>query len=110
MINGFEDFQKVGREGMNKALESFGAVSKSWQTLASETAGYSKASFEEGAAHFEKLLGAKSIDVAFEAQTDYLRTSYEKAVGQAARFGELYMDLVKEATKPFEALVPPTKK
>ena len=110
MINGFEDFQKASRDGMSKALESFGAVSKSWQTLASETAGYSKASFEEGAAHLEKLLGAKSVDVAFEAQTDYLRASYEKAVGQAARFGELYMDLVKEATKPFEGFVPATKK
>jgi phasin family protein len=110
MINGFEDIQKAGRDGMSKALESFGAVSKSWQTLASETAGYSKASFEEGAAHLEKLLGAKSIDVAFEAQTDYLRASYEKAVGQAARFGELYMDLVKEATKPFEGFVPAAKK
>jgi len=110
MINGFEDFQKAGREGMTKAIESFGAVSKSWQTLASETAGFSKASFEEGAAHLEKLLGAKSVDVAFEAQTDYLRASYEKAVGQAARFGELYMDLVKEATKPFEGFVPAAKK
>ena len=110
MINGFEDFQKAGRDGMTKTIESFGAVSKSWQTLASETAGYSKASFEEGAAHLEKLLGAKSIDVAFEAQTDYLRASYEKAVGQAARFGELYMDLVKEATKPFEGFVPAAKK
>ncbi len=110
MINGFEDFQKAGREGMTKTIESFGAVSKSWQTLASETAGFSKASFEEGAAHLEKLLGAKSVDVAFEAQTDYLRASYEKAVGQAARFGELYMDLVKEATKPFEGFVPAAKK
>jgi phasin family protein len=110
MINGFEDFQKAGRDGMNRALETFGAASKSWQTLASETAGYSKASFEEGVAHLEKLMGAKSIDVAFEAQTDYLRSSYEKAVGQAQRFGELYMDLVKEATKSFEGFVPATKK
>jgi phasin family protein len=110
MINEFEDFQKAGREGMTKALDSFGAVSKSLQTLANETAGYSKTSFEEGAAHLEKLLGAKSIDVAFEAQTDYLRSSYEKAVGQAARFGELYLDLVKEATKPFEGFVPVAKK
>ena len=106
MINGFEDFQKAGREGMTKTIESFGAVSKSWQTLASETAGFSRQAFEEGAAHFEKLLGAKSIDVAFEAQTDYLRSSYEKAVGQVARFGELYLDLVKDAAKPFEGVVP----
>jgi phasin family protein len=110
MINGFEDAQKAGKEGMSKAMESFGALSKGMQTLASETAGFSKKSFEEGAAHVEKLLGAKSIDVAFAAQTDFLRSSYEKAVGQAARFGELYLDLVKEAAKPFEDLVPTAKK
>ena len=110
MINGFEDVQKAGKESVSKALESFGALSRGLQTMASETAGYSKQSFEEGAAHVEKLLGAKSIDVAFEAQTDFLRSSYEKAVGQATRFGELYMDLVKQATKPFEDLVPTSKK
>ena len=110
MINGFEDVQKAGRESMSKALESFGAWSRGLQTMASETAGYSKQTFEEGAAHVEKLLGAKSVDVAFEAQTDFLRNSYEKAVGQAARFGELYLDLVKETAKPFEGLVPTAKK
>ena len=106
MISNIDDVQKAGRENMGRALESFGAFSRGWQTLASETAGFSRQAFEEGAAHFEKVLGAKSIDVAFEAQTDYLRSSYEKAVGQAARFGELYLDLVKDAAKPFEGVVP----
>ena len=106
MINGFEDIQKAGSEGMSRALESFGAFSRGLQTLASETAGFSKRSFEDNAAHLEKLMGAKSIDVAFEAQSDYLRSSYEKAVGQAARFGELYLDLIKETAKPFEGFVP----
>jgi len=110
MINGLEDVQKAGREGMTKAIESFGVWSRGLQTLASETAGYSKQSFEEGAAHVEKLLGAKSIDVAFEAQSNFLRSSYEKAVGQAARFGEIYLDLVKEASKPFEDFVSTAKK
>ena len=71
-------------------------LSRGWQTLASETAGFSKKSFEEGAAHLEKMLGAKSIDVAFEAQSDFVRSSYEKAVAQATRMGELYIDLVKD--------------
>ena len=110
MMNGLEDAQKAGREGMSRAMESFGALSRSWQALASETAGFSKKSFEDSAAHVEKLLGAKSIDVAFEAQSEFVRSSYEKAVGQAARFGELYMDLVKDVTKPFEGFVPSVKK
>jgi hypothetical protein len=110
MVNGFEDVQKVGQENMNRALESFGALSRGWQTLADETAEYSKKAFEASAAHVEKLLAAKSLDVAVEAQTDFVRSSYETAVGQAARFGELYLGLVKDATKPFEGLVPSAKK
>jgi phasin family protein len=110
MMNGFEDVQKAGREGMTRAVETFGTLSRGWQTLASETAGFSKQSFEDGAAHMEKLLGAKSIDVAFEAQSEYVRSAYEKAVGQATRIGELYMDLVKDMTKSFEDLVPSAKK
>jgi phasin family protein len=110
MAYAFDEVQKAGRDGMNRAIESFGALSRGWQTLANETAGFSKQSFEEGAAHVEKLLGAKSLDVAFQAQSDYLRSAYERAVGQAARFGELYLDLVKDATKPFEDVVPTVKK
>ena len=110
MINGFEDIQKAGRDNMNRTLESFGALSRGWQTLASETAGYSKQALEDGAAHVEKLMGAKSLDVAFEAQANFARTTYEKAVGQAARFGELYVGLVREAVKPFEDAVSAAKK
>ena len=110
MINGFEDFQKVGRENMSRALESFGALSRGLQTLASETAGFSKRSFEDGATHLEKIMGAKSIDVAFEAQSDYLRSSYETAIGQAARLGELYVDLLREAARPFEGVIPTARK
>jgi phasin family protein len=110
MINGFEDVQKASHDSMTKALESFGAWSRGLQALATETAGYSRQSFQESAAHLEKLLGAKSVDVAFEAQTNFLRSSYEKAVGQAARIGEIYLDVVKEASKPFEDLVPTAKK
>ena len=74
--------------------------------LASETAGYSKQALEDGAAHFEKLLGVKSLDGAVQAQSEFLKSSYEKAIGQATRFGELYVDAVKHAAKPFEGLVP----
>lgn len=110
MINGFDDVQKVGQDNLNRALESFSALSRGWQTLANEAAGFSKQAFEEGTAHLEKLMGAKSVDVAMQAQTDYLRSAYNKATGQAARIGELYLDVVKDAAKPFETVAPITKK
>jgi hypothetical protein len=93
MINGFEDVQKVGRESASRAVQSFGALSRGWETLASETAGYSKQAIEDGAAHVERLLGVESFDNAVAAQTEFATASYEKAVGQATRLGELYLDI-----------------
>jgi hypothetical protein len=102
MINGFADVQKAGQEHLNRTMQSFGALSRGWQALAAETAGFSKQSFDDGAAFFEKLASVKSFDVAVATQADFVKASYEKAVGQAARMGELYLDVVKDVVKPFE--------
>lgn len=110
MINGFEDLQKVGTENVNKALESFGAFSKGLQAIAAESADYSKKAFDEAAGYVERLLGVRSIDRAVEVQADYLKTSYEAAVGQATKVGELYADVAKAAMKPFDGYFPATVK
>jgi hypothetical protein len=105
MITGFEDFQKFGKTNMDVALKSFGNLTKGVQTIALEMADYSKRSFEEGAAVAEKLAGAKSLDKAFEIQSEYVKSSYEGFVAQATKIGELYVDLAKEAYKPLEGAV-----
>ncbi len=105
MINGFEDFQKLGKENMDQAMKSFGSFSKGFQALATEMADYSKKSLEDGASTFEKLMSAKSLDKAVEIQSDYVKSSYEGFVAQATKVGELYADLAKDAYKPFEGMV-----
>ena len=110
MMNGFDDVQKVGREGMDRAVQSFSALGRGWQALASEMAGYSKQAVEDGAAHFEKLIGVNSLDVAVEAQVEFLKTSSAKAIEQAARFGDLSLGVLKDAARPFEGFVPTTSK
>jgi hypothetical protein len=110
MLNGFDDVQKVGRESMNRTLESFGAASKGLQAIAVEAANYSKRSFEQGAAHVEALMGVKSLDRAVEAQVDYVRSAYVEVVGQATRMGELYVDLAREVVRPYEGLLPTVAK
>jgi hypothetical protein len=102
MMEKFEEFQKIGKENMEQALKSFGAVQKSAQAIAVEVADYSKKSFEQGSAAFEKLLGARSLDTAIEIQTTYFKTAYEGFVAEATKLGELYTDLAKETYKPFE--------
>jgi hypothetical protein len=103
-----EDMQKLGKNGMETAMNSMGALSKSAQAIMTEIADYSKKSMEGSAAHWEKLMGMKSLETAMEAQSAYLKSSYESFVAEATKIGELYVDLAKEAYKPFEGALAKT--
>jgi hypothetical protein len=100
-----DPMQKFGKDGMEMALTSFGAWTKNAQAIATEVVDYSKKSFEGSAAAWEKLMGTKSLDKAVEVQSEYLKSSYEDFVAEAAKLGELYADLAKEAYKPFEGAI-----
>ena len=106
MMNGIEEFQKASKESMTKAMESYGALSRACRRLQPSQLTFPKSHSEEGAAHLETLMGAKSFDVALEAQTDFVKASYEGAVSQATKIGELYADLAKDTMKPFEGFLP----
>ncbi len=98
-----EEMQNLGKNNMDMALTSFGAWSKGAQAIAVEVVDYSKKTAESSAAAWEKLMGAKSLEKAMEVQTEYLKSSYEGFVAEAAKLGELYVDLAKEAYRPFES-------
>jgi hypothetical protein len=97
-----DDMQKFGKDGMDMAMNSLGAWTKAAQAIAVEVVDYSKKSAESSAAAWEKLMGAKSVEKAMEVQTEYLKSSYEGFVTEATKLGELYVDLAKEAYRPFE--------
>ena len=103
-----DQMNKFGQDSMDMALNSFGAWTKNAQAIASEVADYSKKAFEDSAAAWEKLIGAKSLEKAMELQNEYLKSSYEDFIAQSTKLGELYVDLAKEAYKPFEGMLAKT--
>jgi phasin family protein len=100
-----DEMQRLGKDNMDMALNSFGVWGKSAQAIMVEVVDYSKKSVEGSAAAWEKLLGAKSFEKAVEVQNDYLKSSYEGFVAEATKLSELYADLAKEAYKPFESAI-----
>ena len=109
MVKNFEDLQQVGKDNMDSALKTWGALSKGAQAIAVEMADYSKKSFEDGTAALEKLFGVKSFDKAIEVQTEFAKTAYEGFVAEATKLGELYAGLAKETYKPFETIMAKAK-
>ncbi len=102
MIKSFEDLQKLGQANPDTAMRLVGEWSKGWQTIATEMTDYSKRSFEDGTATFEKLLSAKTIEQAYEIQSSYAKRAYEEYVQQMSKIGSFYSDIAKEAYKPVE--------
>ena len=109
MVKNLEDLQQVGKENMDTALKSWGAISKGSQAIAVEMADYSKKAFEDSTAALEKLFGVKSLDKAIEVQTEYAKTAYEGFVAEATKLSELCADLAKETYKPFETIIAKAK-
>jgi len=97
-----QDLPKFGKETLESAFSSFGTWSKGAQAIATEVMDYSKKSIEESAAAWERIVGAKTLENAFEVQSQYVKSSYEDFVAEATKLGDLYVDFAKEAYKPFE--------
>jgi phasin family protein len=97
-----DEMQKLGKDSMETAMNSFGAWSKSAQAIMVEVVDYSKKSVEGSAAAWEKMVAAKTPEKAMQVQSEFLKSAYEDFVAEATKLGELYVDLAKEAYKPFE--------
>jgi hypothetical protein len=112
MIKDFNDIQKMSNANVDATVQSFEGVTKATQAIATEIADYTKRSFEDGTKTMENLLRAKSLDKAFEVQTECAKAAYESYVSEVTKLGELYSDLAREVFKPYQsfvAKVTPTK-
>ena len=102
MIKNFDEMQKLSQSNMDAAMKAFGEWNKGWQAIAAEITDYTKKSFEEGTATFEKLASVKSVEQAIEIQTGYAKRAYDGYMHQMSKIGGMYAELAKEAYKPVE--------
>ena len=100
-----DEFQKVGKEGFDTAVRSYGEVNKGFQAVVAEVTNYSKKAVEDGTRAFEQLAGAKSVEQAIEIQSQYAKKAYENHIAQMTKLGEMYVSLTREAFKPIQDAV-----
>ena len=102
MDQAFEEFQKVGKDGFDAAVRSFGEVNKGFQAIAAEVTGYQKQAFEDSTRTFEQLIGAKSFEQAIEIQSQYAKRAYDAYAAEVSKLGELYVGLARTAYQPLK--------
>ena len=100
-----EDIQQYGKQHIESVVASATTVQTGLQAIASAYGEYTKKSFEDTKSFVEKLSGVKSLDKAFEVQTDYAKSAYETFVAESQKIAGMYSDLAKQSFKPLEGLV-----
>jgi len=103
MTTGLDNTQQAGNGQLNGV--DFSSFSTTLQAIFTEGADYTKKSMEGRMAVVEKLLGAKSLEIVVQIQSDYAKTAYADFVAQATKMGELYSNLAKAAFKPAEQVI-----
>ncbi len=97
---GFSKLADFNRESMEAWMASAGAIAKGVEKAASENSAFAKASYEDTLAAFKAATASKSVQEAMSIQTDYLRSVFEKNLGQFNKLAEQWVATTKEAAEP----------
>src|SRR3990170_6586487 len=90
-----EEFQKVGKDGFDATVRSFGEVNKGFQAITAKVTDYYKKAFEDGTRAFEQLIGAKSFEQVWEIQSQYAKKAFDAYIAHSSKLGEMYVDLAR---------------
>jgi phasin family protein len=94
------DFQKGTFEAM---VASAGSLAKGVEKLTSEQTAFAKSTYEDGVAAAKAAATSKSVQEALDIQSDYLRSAFEKNLGQFNKMADFWISTTKEAAEPITA-------
>jgi hypothetical protein len=100
-----EEFQTAGKDNYEAMVRSYGELNKGLQAIAARWMEFSKRSFDDATRTWEQLIGVKSLDQAFEIQTNYAKRAYDNWMTEATKIGEMYTSVARDAYKPVEKAV-----
>ena len=104
-----EQLQQSTKNLGDTAKASENALATSFQTIASAHADFAKKLMEHNSEFMSQLSTVKEPAKLMELQREYMKNEYETFVAESKRLAELYADLFKQTTKPFEDLIAKNK-
>ncbi len=97
-----DELQIIGKDNYDAMFRSYGEMNKGFQAIIARWAEFSKRSFEDATRTWEQLIAVKSLDQAYEIQTNYAKNGYENWMAEMSKLGEMYSSIVRDAYKPVE--------
>ena len=92
----------MGKGNYDAMVRSYGELTQGCQAIVARWVEFSKRSVEDATRTWEQLIAAKSLDQAFEIQTNYAKNAYDNWMSEMSKIGEMYSSTARDAHKPVE--------
>jgi phasin family protein len=100
MLKAYEDLSKFSRESLDAYVAAGTALARGFETIGKSWIQLTHENFEASARTTKALLGAKTLSEAFDAQTDFAKTTFDKLIAEGTKVSELAVKVTNEAAEP----------
>ena len=100
MNKSFEQVAEFQKESMDAMMSASTTVAGSVEKMSSEQVEFTKAGVEEGVKAAKAIASAKSPQEAFDINTEFFRTAFEKNMAQFNKVTEMMVSTSKDAVEP----------
>jgi phasin family protein len=96
----YDDFMSLSRENVEALIASGNAAAKGVEEINAEVLAYNKVAFEDSMAAAKAVMSAKSVQDAFDLQTEWVKASFDSYMAQATKVGEMAAKASQAAFQP----------
>jgi phasin family protein len=93
------------KENVEAAMKATTTYTKAVEQMNSEVMEFSKRQIEDGIAAWKAVMGAKTVQEAWEVQSDYTKSAMDAYVAQFTKLNEMFLSTAKTAAEPVNARI-----
>lgn len=104
-FKGYGDIANLNRDTMDAVVKTSTILAQGYEAISKEIMAFTQASIEANVSATRAVFGAKSINEMIDLQNNFTRSSFDKAVAEGVKLGEMTAKTHKEAALPIQARV-----
>jgi hypothetical protein len=106
MLDQFQIFQTLAVKQIDAITSVSVAFAQNAEKLFAESRDFQRAVLQNNSAWFSKVVFAKNLSDAIQAQTEHVKTNYDATVGETRKVGEILTDFTRDAVKSVLSTAP----
>jgi phasin family protein len=104
-VKGYDQIITFGKDNAEAVLKSANAAGKGMENINSEVFAYVRKSAEDSVTAAKAVLSSKTVEQAFQLQSEFGKAMFETYVDQLAKFGDMALATARHTAEPLQARV-----